>query len=61
MAETDTEIGVKTSRRGWKRAGLIVVKVVVAPLRAPNKTGGTRIWACAHGLSRGVITELIKE
>jgi hypothetical protein len=38
-----------------------VVKVVVASLRSPNgkKTGGTKIWACAYCLARGVITELV--
>lgn len=49
----EREIGVATSA---------VVKVVIAPLRAPGgkKTGGTEVWVCAYCLSRGVITELIK-
>jgi hypothetical protein len=40
-----------------------VVKVVLAPLRTPygKKTGGTEVWACAHCLSRGEITELIRK
>jgi hypothetical protein len=38
-----------------------VVPVTLAPRRTPDgrKTGGTKIWACAHCLARGVVTELI--
>lgn len=39
-----------------------VVKVTLAPRRTPQgrKTGGTDVWACAHCLARGEITELIR-
>jgi hypothetical protein len=39
-----------------------VMRVRVAPRRAPDGkiTGGTEEWCCAHCLTRGIITELLR-
>lgn len=47
------DTGVETS---------VVLEVTLAPRRKPGgrKTGGTKVWACAHCLGRGIVTELIR-
>lgn len=39
-----------------------VVRVRIAPRRRPDGriVGGRDAWACAHCLSRGIVTELVK-
>lgn len=49
----EAETGVETSA---------VVQVVQAPRRTPGGklTGGRKVWACAHCLGRGHVTELVR-
>ena len=49
----ELDVGVGTS---------LVIEVVKAPRRKPDgrKTGGARAWVCLYCLSRGKVTELIR-